>query len=44
MMSRGIDYKTGVNLIVKGIILSNINANMEIREKILKILDKLGGE
>lgn len=44
MMSRGIDYKNGVNLIVKGMILSNINANMEIREKILKILDKLGGE
>lgn len=44
MMSRGIDYKTSVNLIVKGMILSNINANMEIRAKILKILDMLGGE
>jgi len=44
MMSRGIDYKTSVNLIVKGMILSNINANMEIRARILKILDMLGGE
>lgn len=44
LMSRGIDYKTGINLIVKGMILSNINANMEIRERILKILDRLGGD
>lgn len=44
MMSRGIDYTTSVNLIVKGMILSNINVNMEYREKILKILDRLGGE
>lgn len=44
MMSRGIDYNTSVNLIVKGIILSNINVNMEYKEKILKILDVLGGE
>ena len=38
MMSRGIDYNTSVNLIVKGMILSNINVNMEYKEKILKIL------
>lgn len=38
MMSRGIDYNTSVNLIVKGIILSNINVNMEYKEKILKLL------
>lgn len=44
LMSRGIDYKTGINLIVKGMILSNINTNMEIRERILKILDGLGGD
>lgn len=44
LMSRGIDYETSVNLIVKGMILSNINTNMEVREKILKILDKIGGE
>lgn len=44
LMSRGIDYMTSVNLIVKGMILSNINANMEIRARILKILDMLGGE
>lgn len=44
LMSRGISYKESVNLIVKGMILSNINANMEIRERILKILDMLGGE
>lgn len=44
MMSRGINYKDSVNLIVKGMILSNINVNMEYKEKILKILDMLGGE
>lgn len=44
MMSRGINYKESINLIVKGMILSNINANMEIRARILKILDELGGE
>lgn len=44
MMSRGIDYNTSINLIVKGMILSNINVNMEYKEKILKILDILGGE
>ena len=38
IMSRGIDYNTSVNLIVKGMILSNINVNMEYKEKILKIL------
>lgn len=44
LMSRGINYQEAINLIVKGMILSNINANMEIREKILKILDGLGGD
>ena len=44
MMSRGIDYNTCVSLIVKGTLLSNINANMEYKEKILKILDTIGGE
>lgn len=44
MMSRGIDYNTCVSLIVKGMILSNINVNMEYKEKILKILDNIGGE
>lgn len=44
LMSRGIDYDTSVKLIVKGMILSNINANMETRERILKILDGLGGD
>ena len=44
MMSRGIDYNTCVNLIVKGTLLSNINANMEYKEKILKIIDNIGGE
>lgn len=45
MMSRGIDYNTCVSLIVKGMILSNINADIENRERILKILDfSIGGE
>lgn len=44
LMSRGINYKDSINLIVKGMILSNINATLEIRAKILKILDNIGGE
>lgn len=44
LMSRGINYEDSVNLIVKGMILSNINVNMEYRERILRILDRLGGE
>ena len=44
LMSRGISYNEAVKLIIKGMILSNINANMEYKEKILNILDRLGGE
>ena len=44
MMSRGVDYNTCVNLITKGTILSNINVNMEYKEKILRLLDNIGGE
>lgn len=44
MMSRGIDYNTCVGLIIKGMILSNLNVNMEYKEKILRILDNIGGE
>lgn len=44
LMSRGINYENSINLIVKGIIFSNINVNIEYREKILKLLDNLGGE
>ena len=44
LMSRGISYKDSINLIVKGMIISNINPDMETRSKILNILDKLGGE
>ena len=33
-----------MKLIIKGMLLSNINPNMEYREKILKILEDLGGE
>ena len=44
LMSRGINYSDSVNLIVKGMLLSNINVNMEYREKILKLIDSLGGE
>ncbi len=40
LMSRGVDYNTSVNLIVKGMILSNINPDMETRERILNILEK----
>lgn len=44
LMSRGICYNTAINLIVKGMVMSNINPNMEYREKILDILNELGGE
>lgn len=44
LMSRGISYSDSVKLIVKGMILSNINPDMEIRERILSILDTIGGE
>ena len=44
MMSRGISYKDSINLIIKGMILSNIDVNIEYREKILKLLDDIGGE
>ena len=44
MMSRGINYRDSINLIIKGMILSNINVNMDYKEKILKILDSIGGE
>lgn len=44
LMTRGISYRDAVNIITKGIILSNINPNMEYKEKILSILEKLGGE
>lgn len=44
LMSRGIYYKEAVNLIIKGMIVSNINPDMETKEKILNILEKIGGE
>lgn len=44
LMSRGISYNAAIKIIIKGIILSNINPNMEYREKILNILEEVGGE
>ena len=44
LMSRGISYSDSVRLIVKGMILSNINPDMEIRERILGILEMIGGD
>ena len=44
LMSRGISYNEAIKIIIKGIILSNINHNMEYREKILNILEEVGGE
>lgn len=44
LMSRGINYKTAINLIIKGMIISNINPDIEYREMILDILNALGGE
>ena len=44
LMSRGISYNDSVKLIIKGMILSNINPDMENMERILSILDSIGGE
>lgn len=44
LMSRGISYKEAINLIIKGIILSNVNTDLENRERILNILENIGGE
>ena len=44
LMSRGISYNDSVKLIIKGMILSNINPDMENMERILNILDSIGGE
>lgn len=44
LMTRGIDYKKGINLIIKGIIFSNIIASMEMKERIFHILNEIGGE
>lgn len=44
LMSRGIDYRTSISLIIKGMILANINPDMETKKIILKILDTLGGD
>lgn len=44
LMARGIGYKEAVKIIIKGMIISNINPDMEMKEKILNILDKMGGE
>lgn len=44
LMTRAIDYRSAMNLIIKGIVLSNINPNMETKERILAILEKMGGE
>ncbi|MGM9881263.1 MAG: SufD family Fe-S cluster assembly protein [Bacilli bacterium] len=43
LMTRGIDYKTSINLIIKGMVLSNINPDMDTRKIILDLLEKLGG-
>lgn len=40
-LSRGIDEKEAVNLIVKGFILSNLDVDMELRALIFKILQEL---
>ncbi len=44
LMSRGINYKDSLNLIITGIILGNINVPDDYRQKIIDILSKIGGE
>jgi Fe-S cluster assembly scaffold protein SufB len=44
LRSRGLDYNTAINLLVKGFLLGKLNINDEIRYKILKIINSYGGE
>lgn len=39
LMTRGISYKDSVKLLIKGFLLSNLEINMDKREKILKIIN-----
>ena len=40
LMSRGIDYNNSVKLLVKGYIFSNLELDMDKRNKILNIINK----
>ena len=44
LVQKYININEAIKIIIKGIILSNINPNMEYREKILNILEEVGGE
>ena len=39
LMSKGIPYFDSLKLLIKGYILSNINVNLELRQRILDIID-----
>ena len=40
LMSRGINYNDSVKLLIKGYFFSNIDVNIELRDKILSVIDK----
>ena len=39
LMSKGISYYDSLKLLIKGYLLANINVNLELRQKILNIID-----
>lgn len=39
LMSKGINYYDALKLLIKGYLLANINVNLELRQKILDIID-----
>lgn len=40
LMSRGINYNDSVKLLVKGYLFSNLDVNVELRDKIFNVIDK----
>ena len=43
LMSRGIGYNDAVKLLVKGYLFSNLDVNVELRDKIFSVIDKYWG-
>ena len=39
LMSRGIEYNDAIELLVKGFLFSNVDADSSLREKILNVID-----
>lgn len=43
LMSRGINYNDAIKLLVKGYLFSNLDVNVELRDKIFSVIDKYWG-